>query len=58
MNKTQRDLLAACYNKKIKAVFVNVDNYARNYKKYDTLRLSEIDEVVAKLKELRKIENN
>ncbi len=53
MTKTQRDLLASCWNKKIKATYEKVQGYATNFKKYDNLRMSEIDEVVAKLKELQ-----
>ncbi len=53
MNKTQRDLLAACYNKGIKAEYENVEKYSHNFKKYDNMRMSEIDEVVNKLRELR-----
>ncbi len=54
MNKNQRDLLAACYNKKMSADWNTVDNYARLFKKYDNMRLSEIDEVVEKLKTLNR----
>lgn len=53
MNKTQRDLLAACWNKKIEATYENVRGYAYNFKKYDNMRMSEIDEVVEKLKTLK-----
>lgn len=52
MNKTQRDLLAACYNKKIKANYENVRGYAYEFRKYDKMTMREIDEVVAKLKNL------
>lgn len=53
MSKTQRDLLAACWNKGIKATYEKVQGYATNFKKYNNLRMSEIDEVVEKLRELR-----
>lgn len=52
MDKTQRDLLAAGYNKNIQADYENVRGYAANFKKYDNMRMSEIDEVVRKLKTL------
>lgn len=54
MDKTQRDLLAACWNKKMKAEYSIVQEYAARFKKYDNLRISQIDEVVEKLKELIK----
>ena len=53
MNKIQRDLLAVCWNKKIEATYKKVERYAYNFKKYDNMRISEIDEVVVKLKALR-----
>jgi len=52
MNKIQRDLLSACYNKKIKAKYENVRGYAYEFKKYDKMTMREIDEVVEKLKKL------
>lgn len=52
MNKIQRDLLAACYNKKIKATYDSVREYAYNFIKYDRLSIREIAEVVEKLKTL------
>lgn len=50
MTKIQRDLLRACWAKKIKPTYEHVEGYAKNFRKYDNLRMSEIDEVVAKLK--------
>lgn len=52
MTKTQRDLLRACWSKGIKAEYEKVEQYAHNFKKYDNMRMSEIDEVVAKLRDL------
>lgn len=52
MTKTQRDLLAACWNKKLMPTYDAVRGYAYNFKKYDNLRMSEIDEVVMKLQTL------
>lgn len=52
MTKTQRDLLSACWNKKIAATYEAVRGYAYNFKKYDNLTMRDIDEVVAKLKTL------
>lgn len=52
MTKTQRDLLAACWNKHIQPTYEKVEGYAYNFKKYDNLRMREIDEVVARLKAL------
>lgn len=52
MNKIQRDLLAACYNKKMKADYDSIHEYSAKFKKYDNLRMNEIDEVVDKLNSL------
>lgn len=52
MTKTQRDLLAACWNKKINPTYDAVRGYAYNFKKYDNMRMSEIDEVIDKLEAL------
>lgn len=56
MTKTQRDLLAACYNKHIKAEYSPVRSYAVNFRKYDILTMRDINEVVEKLKEINKKE--
>lgn len=52
MTRTQRDLLAACWNKGIEATYEKVQRYAENFKKYDNMRMSEIDEVVCKLEQI------
>lgn len=52
MTKTQRDLLAAVYNKHMKAEYEPIQKYAALFKKYDSMRMSEIDQVVSKLLEL------
>jgi len=54
MNKTQRDLFRVCLLRKIKPTYEAVESYAHNFKKYDNMRISEIDEVVAKLKLINK----
>lgn len=54
MTKTQLDLLAACYNKQIEATYDKVRGYAYNFKKYNSMRMSEIDEVIDKLESLYK----
>ena len=47
MNEKQKDLSVVLSRKKYstKITWDNVDSYARQYKKYDSLTLREIDEV-------------
>lgn len=58
MNKEQRDLLSAVYNKNINPDYMSVRGYAYNFNKYNKLTMRDIDEVVAKLKELLDKESN
>lgn len=53
MNKTQRNLLSACWNKKIDANYEEVSRYAYEFKKYNNMTIREINEVVEKLKTLK-----
>lgn len=54
MTRTQRDLLRACWSKHIQPVYEKVERYAYHFKKYDNMRMSEIDEVVAELAKIGK----
>lgn len=58
MNKIQRDLMSACYRRKVLFTYADVQSYACNFKKYDNMRMSEIDEVVDKLSEIEKQEKS
>jgi len=53
MNKTQRDLLSACWKRKIEPTYDSVRGYAYSFKKYDVLSIRQITEVVEKLKTLQ-----
>ena len=52
MNKTQRDLLAACWNKRMAPDYNEIREYAYRYNKYNYLSMRDIDEVVRKLESL------
>lgn len=49
--KIQNDLIKACWNKRVAPDYDNVREYAYNFKKYDTLSIRDIQEVVTRLKE-------
>ena len=53
MNKKQQDLLRACQDfKRENMTYARVRLYAAQWKKYDSMTLRDIDEVVEKLKTL------
>lgn len=50
--KIQKDLLRACWNKRVAPDYDSVREYAYNFKKYNTLSIRDIQEVTESLKEV------